>query len=54
MIDTPDWAYLDDVLDDLGMGLDQFRREYPQVNLDHRGLDGRTIVDRRQLGGDEA
>ena len=54
MSDAPDWVYLDDVLEELGLDLDQFRREYPLVGLDHRGLDGRIIVDRRQLEGEDA
>jgi hypothetical protein len=53
MSDTPDWVSLDEVLDELGMGLDAFRRHSPHVGLEHRGLDGRIIVDRRQLEGED-
>jgi hypothetical protein len=47
--DGPDWPDLDDVLEELGLSLRQFRAVYPHVGLEHRGLHGQVIIDANQL-----
>jgi hypothetical protein len=47
--DTAVWVYLDDLLDELGMTREQLLAAYPGLDVDHRGLDGEHLVDRRQI-----
>jgi hypothetical protein len=44
-----DWPDLDDVLEELGLSLRQFRAVYPHVGLEHRGRPGQVIIDANQL-----
>jgi hypothetical protein len=44
-----EWEYLEDVLDELGLIESELREAYPGIDLDHVGLDGRRVVDRRSL-----
>jgi hypothetical protein len=47
--EAPVWRDLDDVLEELGLSLRQFRVRHGHVCLDHRGFDNRIVVDARQL-----
>ena len=46
---SSDWTYLEKILDELGMELDEFRQRYSNVNTDHCGNDGRVIIDRGEM-----
>ena len=47
--DAPDWTPVTEVLEELGMTLDEFRAADPHVGLDHSGFAGEVVVDRNLL-----